>query len=214
MKAPLGNALMLVALLVTGAAAWQLRLTSQLAVDATPLTAVPLEVDGWSGVEVPVEDQVAEMLRADFNLQRAYRHSLGNTVWVYLGYYGTRRGGRAEHTPPMCYRASGYRVADTRVLDLRDAQGFRAQEMLVEDEGERRLVLFWFRSRERTGILGEFGQLFDRLRNRISTGRADGALVRVSASVENGDVDVVRSQLVQFASRFDRVLADHWPEES
>jgi EpsI family protein len=205
---------MLVALVATGAAAWQLRLTSRLAVDPTPLASVPLEVDGWSGVDVPVEDQVAEMLRADFNLQRAYRHSLGNTVWVYVGYYGTQRGGRAEHTPPMCYRASGYRVADTRVVDLREAQGFRAQEMLVEDDGERRLVLFWFRSRARTGILGEFGQVLDRLRNRIATGRADGALVRVSASVENGDVDVVRSQLVQFASRFDRTLADHWPEES
>lgn len=214
MKAPVGNALLLAGLLATGLAAWGLRLTSGLAVDTTPLASVPQEVDGWLGRDVPVEDQVAEMLRADFNVQRSYRHSHGSTIWVYVGYYGTRRGGRAEHTPPMCYRASGYRVAESQVLDLQDARGFRAQEMLVEDEGERRLVLYWFRSRERTGILGEFGQMIDRLRNRMTTGRADGALVRVSASVEDGNADAVRSQLVQFAAQFDRVLDRHWPEES
>jgi len=189
-------------------------LTSGLAVDTTPLASVPQEVDGWLGRDVPVEDQVAEMLRADFNVQRSYQHPHGSTIWVYVGYYGTRRGGRAEHTPPMCYRASGYRVAESQVLDLQDARGFRAQEMVVEDEGERRLVLYWFRSRERTGILGEFGQMIDRLRNRMTTGRADGALVRVSASVEDGNADAVRSQLVQFAAQFDRVLDRHWPEES
>lgn len=214
MKPALGNTLLLAGLLATGVAAWHLRLASRLAVDVAPLAAVPLQVDDWRGVEVPVEDEVAEMLRADFNLQRAYRHSQGGTVWVYVGYYGTQRGGRAEHTPPMCYRASGYRVADSRVVDLQETRGFRAQEMLVEDADDRRLVLFWFRSRDRTGILGELGQGLDRLRNRLATGRADGALVRVSASVADGDTDAVRSQLVQFATQFDHLLASHWPKES
>ncbi len=62
--------------------------------------------------EIPLAENVESMLRADFNVQRAFLHPLGDVVWLYIGYYGTDRGGTPEHTPPQCYRAHGWSLSD------------------------------------------------------------------------------------------------------
>ena len=53
-------------------------------------------------MEIPVEDEVTRMLDSDFNLQRVYKHSLGGYVVLYVGCYGTGRGGGTGHTPRIC----------------------------------------------------------------------------------------------------------------
>ena len=153
------------------------------------------------------------MLRADFNVQRAYQHSLGDTIWLYVGYYGTARGGRPEHTPWVCYPAAGWAIESAREVTLDPASGLRANELVVGSEGERRLVLFWYRSEERTGITGGVALSLSHLRDRLLRGRADIALVRVSTPID-GDETAARSQLVGFAAEIDRQLAAHWPREA
>jgi EpsI family protein len=154
------------------------------------------------------------MLRADFNLQRAYRHSLGDFVWLYVGYYGTARGGRPEHTPWVCYPAAGWGIETSRELVVDPAKGLRANELVVEAEGERRLVLFWYRSERRTGITGSLALSLSHLRDRLLRGRADIALVRVSTPIEDGDETAARARLAGFAVTVDEQLAGHWPVES
>ena len=58
-------------------------------------------------------------LRADFNLQRAYTGPAGSLIWLYLGYYGTDRGGRPEHTPRGCYTGAGWGIEQARTFDVR-----------------------------------------------------------------------------------------------
>ena len=57
----------------------------------------------WKGHDIPMEGSVEEILRADRHLQRSYYDRAGGLVWLYVGYYGTSRGGRSEHTPWVCY---------------------------------------------------------------------------------------------------------------
>ena len=133
-------------LLLAGALDWVLWLKPPLRVDAAPLAALPESLDGWQGRDIPLEGTVESMLQADFNLQRVYAHPLGDAIWIYVGYYGTARGGRPEHTPPVCFKAHGYRILDRRVVSLDPARGLRANEMLVAYGGHRELVLYWYRS--------------------------------------------------------------------
>jgi hypothetical protein len=90
----------------------------------------------------------------------------------------------------------------------------RLNELLVEQDGIRHIVHYWFRSHRRTGLLGLVDNTLDRLASRLLTGRADGALVRVSGPVIPGkDVQAQRARLLAFAAAIDAQLADHWPAE-
>jgi EpsI family protein len=206
---------LVVALVAVGAAAWSLQLRPTLHVDASPLEALPRALDGWEAVDVPLEESVESMLRADHNVQRVYAHGLGGLVWLYVGYYGTERGGQPEHTPAVCYRAHGWNVGERRVLEIDPRRGLRVNEFVVEKGGRRELVHFWFRSYRSTGLLGGIDQTLDRLVGRLLRGRADGSLVRISTALGgDGDEAAARARLAQFAAELESALALHWPDES
>ena len=208
-----GTWLLCVLLAAVGALAWWLQLQPPLRVDATALATLPSTVDSWQAVDVPLEAAVEAELRADMNLQRLYRHPTGHEIWLYVGYYGTDRGGRPEHTPRGCYTGAGWGIESSRSLDVDPGGGLRVNEYVVERDGERQLVHFWFRSHRRTGLLGGLDQNVDRLVGRLRDGRADGALVRLSTDLRDGDLVQARGRLLAFASALDPMLAERWPEE-
>ena len=201
-------------MLLVGIAGWKLSERAELIVDPSPLAALPRKVGPWQSMDVPMEPAVESELRADFNLQRVYGTRTQDPVVLYVGYYGTRRGGRPEHTPQGCYTGAGWGIEATRTLSIGQDEPLRANEYLVERDGERQLVVFWYRSFRRTGILGGLDQNVDRLLGLMREGRADGALVRISTAVHEDDVVGARSRLQSFASLIDPLLAVHWPIES
>jgi len=206
------SGLLIATLLAVGAGAWLLALRPALRVDASPLGSLPTQLGDWVAVDVPLDSTVESMLRADYNVQRAYEHPLGEMVWVYFGYYGTERGGRPEHTPTQCFRAHGWEVLEHRLVDA--GAGLRLNEMIVSLDGDRQLVHYWFRSFRSTGLRGGLDQTMDRLLGRLLRGRADGSLVRVSTTLyDDEDVVSARSRLLPFARAFDQQLAEHWPRE-
>jgi len=200
-------------LLVVGGLAWTFQLRDPLVVDATPLDALPRELAGWHAQDVPLEDTVEAILRADHNVQRVYVHPLGSRIGVYVGYYGTERGGRPEHTPWVCYPNAGWTITAPRTLVVDPERGLRVNEFQVSQNGERALVHFWYRSFRSTGLLGGTDQVWDRFLGRLQHDRSDGALVRLSSSLAGEDVTVVRSRLMGFGQKLDVLLDEHWPLE-
>jgi EpsI family protein len=200
-------------LIAVGAFAWAVALRAPLRVDASRLAGLPLQLDEWRAVEVPIDGPVEQMLDADFNVQRLYRDPDGNRLWLYVGYYGTGRGGRPEHTPRACYEAHGWKIRERRVVAASGDPPLRVNEYVVERDGERHLVHFWFRSARATGLLGAWDQALDHVIGRIHDERADGSLVRLSARLGEGTVESERSRLLRFATRLDAQLGAHWPEE-
>jgi len=206
------TSLLAAALVLVGAAAWALALRPSLQLDTTPLQAIPSQLGPWQSDDMPLESGVESMLEADYNLQRRYEHDLGDVVWVYLGYYGTGRGGRPEHTPRACFQAHGWEIEDHELIDAGD--GLRVNEMVVSRDGDKQLVHYWFRSFRRTGLRGGIDQMLDHLVGRVFYARADGSLVRLSTGFEEGGRLVARSRLLQFATAFDHMLTDYWPRET
>jgi EpsI family protein len=201
--------------LTTGAMSWSVYLTNPLTVRADTLALIPTEINRWEGEDIEVESGVVAMLDADFNVQRTYLHPIGDLVWLYIGYYGTERGGRPEHTPWACYPSNGWKILRSDVVALGGAADFEVNELLVERAGEMRLVHFWYQSYRKEGMLGDFDQAVERLRNRVIDGRADGSLVRISTPIDAPDSeDSARSRLRQFADALVPHLRDNWPRES
>jgi len=205
---------LIVVMAAVGAIGWVLQLRDPLELDVAPLATLPESIGPWQSKEVPLEENVESILRADFNVQRLYVHPVGFSVGIYIGYYGTERGGRPEHTPWVCYPNAGWKIEVSRKLTVDEARGLRVNELEVEKDGERSLVHFWYRSYRRTGLLGPVDQVLDRFLNRMRHDRSDGALVRVSTRLEPGDLVGARSRLASLGGQLDALLDAHWPHEA
>lgn len=207
------HVLAIASLAAAGILSWTLALRPTLQVDATPLAALPLAVGPWLGADVSMTSAEVTLLRADQHVQRVYTRPPGEPIWLYVGYYGTERGGLPEHTPEVCFEAAGWRILEERRVP---GTGPATRELLVEQGGARQLVHYWFRSYRRSGLAGGLDQSLDRLAGRILRGRADGALVRLATPVgaDGAGVDAARATLVAFAAGLDAQLAAHWPLES
>jgi EpsI family protein len=209
----LATAILILILLAVGGFAWSLQMKPVMEIDASALPSLPMKIGVYHGEEIPLEETVESVLRADFNLQRVY-YGADSVVWLYVGYYGTTRGGRPEHTPRGCYTGAGWGIDSARTLEVDSDGVLQVNEYLVEREGERRLVHFWYQSTHRTGILGGWDQNIDRFLGRLTDGRADGALIRISTPVFGDDEVSARGRLLGFASLVDPLIAERWPTES
>jgi EpsI family protein len=200
-------------LLLAGCAAWAFQLRPALSPAPESLAALPYELGSYRGVESPVGQNVEDLLRADFNLQREYLHPLGQVVWLYVGYYGTERGGTPEHTPRTCYAAHDWKILDEQTVVTDPATGHEAVEYLVESRGQQQLVLFWYRSFRASGLLSTLSLQLDHVLGRLGDGRGDGALVRLSTPLIGIDRDAARRMLIAFANELEPELAAVWPSE-
>ena len=206
--------LLIAVLLAAGGAGWALALQPELHARPETLAQLPRELGGFDGIDLPLDEMVEAMLQADFNVQRAYVHAFGDTVWLYLGYYSTRRGGTPEHTPEVCYWANGWDVLGDRRVSIFGWQERRAREFVVEQDGHQRLVLFWYRSYRNDAMSSTLWLNWDHFAGRLSQGRADGALIRLSTIMTNGDIEEARARLNRFAALLEPELDAVWPEES
>jgi len=214
MSEPLTRGGLLLALLATAAVAWWFQLRPELAFEGDRLERLPLALGAWRGEAIPLESAVEKMLRADLNLQRAYRSAeAGEVVWLYVGYYGTRRGGRPEHTPSVCYPSAGWEILDRQTWVGDAGRAERANVYVVARGGELRLVHFWYQSSRSTALLGAWDVSVDQLVSRLSEGRADGALVRISTPIVGDDVEAAHERLVAFRRVLIPELAARWPTE-
>ena len=201
------------AMLVVGGLAWWLHLRPPLRVDASGLERFPARLGAWRSSDIPMDPAVEGKLRADFNLQRAYVHPLGEVVWLYVGYYGTTRGGAPDHLPSTCYPAAGWEIVEERHVDVDPSGDLRVNEFLLQRGTDRRLVHFWYRTYRGTGIVSGLWLRYDHFLGQLSEQRADGALVRVSTPISGQEVVAARSRLAGFGAGVDLLLEDHWPDE-
>ncbi|MEQ8848397.1 exosortase-associated EpsI family protein [Botrimarina sp.] len=129
------------------------------AYSASLLNKVPKQIGEWEGTESEVDDDTLETAGADGYVSRGYTNpSSGKSVGVWL-IVGHARD-TARHTPDVCYRASGYKPAesqDRQYLTLDDGREVSFFTNLFERQTpaggmERQRVFWtWFKPAEGSG---------------------------------------------------------------
>lgn len=204
------SGLLIALLLLVGAVSWGLTLRSVDEADPSRFASLPETLNGWRSIDLEIDESVSDMLAADHNVQRAYLHPHRYVVYVYVGYYGTRRGGTPEHTPDVCYPAQGWTIVEATDRSIGGAEGFDVREFLVEKDGERRLVHYWYRTSLRTGMTSIPRLRLAHFWGRLTRNRGDGALVRLSTPVEHGDIEGARARLQGLDLALEDALEDVW----
>jgi EpsI family protein len=188
------------------------------AVVATNLENLPLEIAGFKATEDFFPDSVYQELDAHKHVYRHYRSTeSGQQVDLYIGYYGTAKGGRTPHNPYACLPGAGWGIVEAKEIGLtldHQAQGVRVNYILARKGEVYDSVLHWYQS-DRDKILSSgIQQNLQRFFGRVFRNRNDGAFVRVSVMSREGGIEQSRELVQMFSKEILKLLPQYWPQEA
>ncbi len=218
-----------VLLVIAGAVAFPIAWGSDVVVARVNLDHLPRQILGLEGRDDRFDESVYRVLNADYSLLREYRGGAHPAVWLYIGYYGTAKGGRPSHVPQACYTGQGFSIVEWTKVPVLSPEpsrpvpsrvegraspepSRRVNKMHVKRGNEHQLVLFWHQSRD-TVLADGIEQNLHRLKNRLLYNRDDGAFVRISTGMVPGREDEAVALLQDFAGELLSLLPAYWPEE-
>ena len=178
------------------------------------LDHIPMQMESLVGTELYFEDSVYQVLNADGNLLRNYASPDGEVVNLYIGYYGTQKGGRAEHLPQYCFTGQGWSIEKWDFVSF-DSPGMgtvRVNRLMVKKGGERQLVYFWFQS-EATVMATGWEQNWYKFHHRLLQDRNDGTLVRVALDLSVGKEGEAEERAKRFSQIVMPLVSQFWPIE-
>ncbi len=179
----------------------------------SPLVEIPLQLDGWTGRDMLIRDDVRQILGQGDFLSRLYGRSPGTPyIELFIAYFPTQRTGSTIHSPQNCLPGAGWVPLEAGRMPV-PAPGLdtiTVNRYLIGRGLDRQLVLYWYQSRERA-IASEYWAKFYLVADSIRLNRSDGALVRVITPLAPGEsAEQAEQRLVSFTQvlrpRLDRYI--------
>ena len=156
---------------------------------AAPLESLPSQIAGWSGVaNPPLKSVILDELVATSYLSRTYRR--GNAdLDLFVAYYAQQRAGESMHSPKHCLPGSGWEIWQYGLTDVpADGRSVQVNKYSVENNGSRRLVLYWYQSRRRI-IASELQGKLLLVRDALLEGGTGGSIVRITLPDQPGALE-------------------------
>jgi EpsI family protein len=182
----------------------------------TNLEKLPVVISGYTATEDSFSDAIYKALNADKHIYRHYRSQNGDQLDLYIGYYGTAKGGRTGHNPYACLPGGGAAIVDTDVVHLKQAvtgKNVPVNYILSRNGGDNTVMLHWYQTAGKTVVATGFNQNVERFKGRILHNRNDGAFVRITTNSADEDVHLDRQRAEQFAETILNLLPECWPLE-
>lgn len=186
-----------------------------------PLDQLPMQVGSLSGTEIPLDQEVLDVLGKGIFLNRIYRPAadaskLGAQVPVslFIGYFPTQRTGQSIHSPQNCLPGAGWSFLSSGVTDLTDSNGrkYTVGDYLISDGRSSQEVLYWYRVHGRS-IASDYRAKLYTLADSIRYSRTDAALVRIITPVMPGEERATaHERAVRFADRLAPLLPAYIPD--
>jgi EpsI family protein len=182
----------------------------------TNLENLPMEILSFKATEDFFPDSVYKELNADKHVYRHYRADDGKQVDLYIGYYGTAKGGRTGHNPYACLPGAGWGIVDTksvRVTSNYYTNGVDVNYVLARKGETYESVLHWYQSAGNKVLSTGIQQNIERFKGRIFYNRNDGAFVRVSVLTNQKGIEEANSLAKSFSEKILDLLPEFWPVE-
>ncbi len=183
----------------------------------TNLENIPMKIGEYKAVKDDFSQSVYEELNADRHVYRHYVNPEGQVINLYIGYYGTAKGGRTGHNPYACLPGAGWGIIRDETIQVFDRYKQASEEVkyTITRKGDQFVAMIhWYQSAG-TEVLGSgLEQNIQRFINMVFKNRNDGAFVRISAATNADRVRKAGIELKKFSEKILLLLPDYWPEES
>ena len=182
----------------------------------TNLENIPMQIGDYRGWDVPLPQSVYDELQADFHVNRQYEAPDGRALSLYIGYYGTAKGGRTGHNPFACLPGAGWGIVESgkvKAYPSYASEGVELNYVVAAKDGVKTVMLHWYQTGGDKVLATGLQQNIDRFVSRALYNRNDGAFVQVNAVVKKDDISVSKEMIAKFSSEVLEILPKHWPEE-
>lgn len=182
----------------------------------TNLEQLPLVIAGYSATEDSFPDSVYRELNADKHVYRHYRDQSGNQMDLYIGYYGTAKGGRTGHNPSGCLPGAGWAIVDSRKVGIRNpsqSSDVDVNSVHARRNGVNTVMVHWYQTAGTTVMSTGIQQNIERLWGRLLRNRNDGAFVQITSQVPDEMVAEAGTKVWNFAENVIQLLPKYWPVE-
>jgi EpsI family protein len=159
--------------------------SSDLIPASTPLAQVPDSIEGWTGSDVPINQETLDVLGAGDFLSRVYtQQGQWAQIGLFIGYFPTQRTGVTIHSPKNCLPGAGWVFESSQYVNLNDANGIphRVGEYIIADGENRQFVIYWYQAHGRS-VANEYMAKIYLVTDAMRLNRTDGALVRVNTPI-------------------------------
>jgi EpsI family protein len=150
-------------------------------------TQVSYQLKDWRGKDTSF-DPVYGIDPATSSMLRSYRQGDAQLpVVVYAGFHSDLTSILDFHVPTNCYPAQGWKVVSEEQFSPGNYRGtvVRGDEIIVDKEGNRRLVSWWFNAGAKP-FSYRMRYVFTLFASATITGRTDGSIVRLETPLEPG----------------------------
>ncbi len=180
------------------------------------LDKLPMEINGLQGSEDSFPESVYQALNADKHIFRHYRGQNGEQVDLYIGYYGTAKGGRTAHNPIGCLPGQGWGLLETREILLKPSyypDGVPVNYLLSSKGDTVITTIHWYQSAGTKVISNGIRHNVQRFFGMILHNRNDGAFVRVTILSGRENAETARKMAESFSLQVLNLLPRFWPVE-
>lgn len=196
---------------VMAVGAWQFLPQRTVApVERLSFDSFPRQIGAWEqvGPEEVLTASVEESLGADeYHSVSFVEDGSRVPVGFFSAWYEDQSKG-GVHSPEICLPGSGWEIAWLQRVDISAQLGldtpFRINRAIIQNGEARMMVYYWFDQKGRK-IAWDFAAKMYLLVDGVTTGRKDGALVRLTTMIlpEESDADA--------AARLDRMMTELLP---
>ena len=115
-----------------------------------PLDTISRQIAGFIGIDnPPLDAHMLQTLNATTYLGRTYEKPALRAD-LFIAFYAQQRAGESMHSPKHCLPGAGWEIWDYDVAEVTaNHQTFKINKYAISHEGERRLVLYWYQSKNR-----------------------------------------------------------------
>ena len=182
----------------------------------TNLENIPMQIGGYQGREDFFPQSVYDELQADLHVYRQYEAPDGRALSLYIGYYGTAKGGRTGHNPFACLPGAGWGIVGRGTVKAYPSyapDGVELNYVVAAKDGVKTVMLHWYQTGGDKVLATGLQQNIDRFVGRVLYNRNDGAFVQVNAIVTRDDITGGKGMILEFGSTVLDILPKYWPEE-
>ncbi len=152
-------------------------------------------------------------LKPDDYLSRTYVNDAGFQIFLSIVYYSSQRHRQTIHSPQNCLPGAGWTMSDHQLHDVGAVAEKRINEYLIGKDDAKMVAFYWYHGRGRV-VASEYLGRFYAIKDSMTLGRTDGALVRVIAPMGKGDgaAEQARQMGLDFARGLMPLLSSYIPD--
>jgi EpsI family protein len=174
----------------------------------------PRNFGSWSSVDLPLTQDVLDVLGpGDFLLRDYQNQSAGAPVGLFIAYFPSQRSGDTIHSPKNCLPGAGWTPlrSDRISLNFPGHAPFRANRYVIARGQERQLVLYWYWAHNRA-VASEYWAKYYLVADSIRMHRSDGSLIRFTTMILPGEkVEAAQQRVLALGNQVVPAIENYVP---